>query len=113
MILADTPLFIRMVVMEPVKLLRATQSPLADVNVAVDVSGKRSCRPTKRTPKTRSVDPVHKWTRMHPPTAAQPQPPSVGRGASSESPGVSITMFYVKQGLEYNFDILSTLFMNK
>ena len=46
MILADTPLFIRMVVMEPVKLLRATQSPLADVKVAVDVSGKRSCRPT-------------------------------------------------------------------
>ena len=87
-LLDDTPLLIRMVVMKPVELISAKPNPLADVKVAVDAFVKRSCRPTKRTPKTRFVAPQHKWTRMQPNTAAQPQPPSVGKGTSLADPVV-------------------------
>ena len=60
MILAETPLFMRMVVTEPTMLIKAWQSPMAEVKVAIDESGKRSVRPTKRMPKPRSVAPMHK-----------------------------------------------------
>ena len=39
--LAETPLFMRMVVIVPVSLDKAAHNPFADVKVAVEVFGKR------------------------------------------------------------------------